>query len=60
MYRPDFAIFKQVGNEVLGGVLIEPGIMDTIYESTLEFKVEFLSMKLLQAFASMVRVAHAV
>ena len=56
--RPDFAFFKQLGNKVLGGVLMEQETVDTIYGSTLEFKVEFTSMKLSQAFANMVRVAH--
>ena len=32
--------------------------MDTIYESTLEVKEEFSSMKSSQAIANMVRVAH--
>ena len=53
--RPDFAFYKQIGNELTGGMIIE---LDSLYGSTLEFKKDSSLLKLAQAFANMVRVAN--
>lgn len=53
--RPDFAFYKQIGNELTGGMIIES---DSLYGSTLEFKKDSSLLKLAQAFANMVRVAN--